>query len=46
MTPEEWMGLVAQYGFPMVMCFMFYFDMRNLIVKVMDKLDAHLLNHS
>ncbi len=46
MTPlEEYLGLVAQYGFPMVMCLLFYFDMRVMITKLAAKLDTHLLNH-
>ena len=45
MTPENWMGLVSQYGFPMVMAFLFYFDMRKLITELDKKLDAHLINH-
>ena len=47
MTPmEEYLGLVAQYGFPMVMCLLFYFDMRTMIKSLAAKLDQHLINHS
>lgn len=42
---EQVLGLVSQYTFPVVMCLLYYFDMRGLIKDLSRKLDAHLMNH-